>query len=107
MNPTLNQATELLWVQLLRDGKFWGYTFKQLDHLEDITPDFFCKELKWMIQLDDKSINRLSIDSLVDRGYYITWISRQEIIDDINAVSGFLTDELRRILKADGCAFAP
>ncbi|MDH3648218.1 MAG: endonuclease domain-containing protein [Saprospiraceae bacterium] len=107
MNPTLNQATELLWVELLQDKQFWGYTFKQLKQLEDIVPDFYCKELKWMIHLDDKAINRMSINSLLERGHHITWISSREIMQDLNAVSEYLSNELRRILKADGCGSAP
>ena len=85
-----------LWLKVLKARKLKGYQFLRQRPIGNYIVDFFCKELKLIIEIDGITHTEKEIyDSfrekyLIDLGYYFIRISDNEVINNLYGVYSFL-----------------
>ena len=100
----MTRAEIILWSRL-RSKKVNGYKFRRQQPIFDYVVDFFCNELKLIIEVDgeihsltDKTDSDKKRDKiLIINGYHILRLSNSEIEADINStinkIKSFITNE--------------
>jgi very-short-patch-repair endonuclease len=93
-NSTKSEAN--LWLKVLKARKLKGYQFLRQRPIGNYIVDFFCKELKLIIELDGITHTEKEIyDSIREKylknlGFNFIRISDNEVINNINGVFSFL-----------------
>ena len=98
LRNNMTQAEIVLWTRL-RSKRILGYKFRRQEPIFDYIVDFYCSELKLIIEVDgeihshgeqrDYDIKRDKI--LKTNGYHIIRISNFEILNDINEAIKLIT----------------
>ncbi len=89
-----NNATKAevrLWCELLRNKQMLGFSFLRQRPIDKYVADFYCKDLKIIIEVDDysHSIKEIYVKDierekrLIALGYYILTFKDQEVMNDI------------------------
>ena len=83
---------QILWTEVLRGKKFYGYQFNRQFPIKNYIVDFICRKLKLIIEIDgyshrfkyekdilrDKNLNKL--------GYTVLRFAESDIINDLDNV---------------------
>ncbi|MBN1634382.1 MAG: DUF559 domain-containing protein [Ignavibacteria bacterium] len=95
LRKEMTKAEACLWKYVLRTRQMKGYTFNRQRFILNYIADFFCKELKLIIEVDGathfeeevykKDIVRQRI--LEEHGYKIIRFMDEEILNEINNVA--------------------
>ena len=101
-NMTL--AEIILWSRL-RSKKVDGYKFRRQEPIYDYVVDFYCHELKLIIEVDgeihtyaETSESDLKRDNILKiNGYHIVRLSNREIETDVNAAVYKITSFIKTI----------
>ena len=96
------KAERRIWYELLSGKKFLGYKFLRQRAIDNFIVDFFCRELKLIIEIDGKShdfpdvIARDNIRSerLKELGYEIIRFSDWEVLNDLPEVQVLLVNKI-------------
>jgi very-short-patch-repair endonuclease len=89
-NSTL--AEVILWDEVLKQKQLKGYSFLRQRPIGNYIVDFFCKDLKLIIELDgtihrfQKSKDKKREENLKAMGYKIIRLQNQEILKNIRNV---------------------
>lgn len=102
-NPT--RAEEILWYELLSNAQFGGYKFLRQRPIYKYIADFFCKELKLLIEVDGISHDCpiqyekdcLRDSELLKLGYQTLRFSNWEVINDLGLVQEILWKKIQEI----------
>ena len=102
-NPT--KAERRLWYELLANRQFAGYQFLRQRIIDRYIVDFFCKELKLIIEVDGKShefeevrlADRIREKNLLQMGYHMVRFSDYEVHKDLGGVAEILTLKINEI----------
>lgn len=92
-----------LWVEVLSKRQLKGYKFLRQRPILNFIVDFFCKELKLVIEVDGsthifKGEQDVKRDKkLTSFGYYILRFEEKEVMKDIDNVIRELEFQIRRI----------
>ncbi|MDX8337569.1 DUF559 domain-containing protein [Draconibacterium sp. IB214405] len=103
-NSTLAEA--ILWDEVLKQKQLKGYSFLRQRPIGNYIVDFFCKELKMIIELDgtihlfQKNKDRNREDSLKKMGYKIIRFHNEEILKNIRNVQISLELHIDELEKA-------
>ena len=90
-----NESTKgeiILWVYVLRARQLMGYQFFRQRTISKYIADFFCKELKLVIEVDGvthlkkKSKDNLKDEELVNLGFNVIRIKDYDIFTDLHGV---------------------
>ena len=101
-NPT--KAERKIWYELLSGRNFGGLKFLRQRVIEDYIVDFFCKELRIVIEIDGKSHDfddLISYDierenRLAQLGFHVIRFSDWEVLNDLGGVASMLTEEVKK-----------
>jgi len=91
-NESVSKAEKFIWKSLL-SKKQTGYGFKRQRPIDNFIVDFFCQELKLIIEIDGSShlhkseYDRYRSDKLIDLGYTILRFNEGEVLNQINEIS--------------------
>ncbi|WP_321347468.1 DUF559 domain-containing protein [uncultured Draconibacterium sp.] len=102
-NSTLAEA--ILWDEVLKQKQLKGYSFLRQRPIGNYIVDFFCKELKMIIELDgtihrfQKSKDKYREDNLREMGYNIIRFHNEEILKNIRNVKISLELHIEEIEK--------
>ena len=102
-NPT--KAEIILWNEILRSKQFFGYRFLRQRPIDQFIVDFFCPELKLIIEVDGISHEFDDViardikreDRLKGLGYLIIRLSDWEIKNDLPGVAVHLTSTVNKL----------
>jgi very-short-patch-repair endonuclease len=89
-NSTSSEIT--LWFHILKSRKLKGYQFFRQRPILNYIADFFCKELKLVIELDGathfgkKTEDILRQHDIEDHGYNVIRFKDEEVLLDLNGV---------------------
>ena len=96
----------ILWSRL-RSKKLYGYKFRRQQPIYDYVVDFYCHELKLIIEVDgeihtytettDSDLKRDKIFKI--NGYHIVRLSNHEIETDVNAAVNKISSFIKTILS--------
>lgn len=81
-----------IWVELLRNRQMLGYPFLRQRAIGNYIADFFCKELKLIIEIDgsahimQEEADKRRDDYLAGRGYTTLRFANDEVIFNIEEV---------------------
>ena len=89
-----------LWKKLLRNKQMFSYTFLRQRPIGKYIADFFCKELKLIIELDglthhDKAVSEKDVVKekyLIDNGYSVLRFLDEEVLYDMDSVRRAIED---------------
>ena len=101
------KSEKRIWHELLSSKKFMGHKFLRQRPIDNYIVDFFCKELKLIIEIDGKShefeevitndiIRQLRLEAL---GYRFMRFSDWELLNDLPQVQVLLTNRINEILN--------
>jgi very-short-patch-repair endonuclease len=102
-NPT--EAEEMMWLEL-RSKKLDGYKFRRQHPLLHYIADFYCHQLKLVIEIDggyhqteeQKKSDRDRTENIEFQGLYVIRFTNEEVLADINLV----LNEIRVFIKIEG-----
>ncbi len=104
------KAEVRIWCELLRNKKMLGFSFLRQRPIENYIADFFCIELKLVIEIDgfthqfEEVIKKDNVkeECLMVLGYTVLRFSDDDVMKDIENVSRVLEEwiERRRIVQA-------
>ncbi len=102
-NPT--RAEKRIWYELLANRQFGGYQFLRQRIIDRYIVDFFCKELKLIIEIDGKSHefddvilrDKIRENRLIELGYRVIRFSDYQVQRDLGFVAEELTKEIEKI----------
>ena len=102
-NPT--RAERRLWYELLSNRNFGGYKFIRQRSIDHYIVDFFCKELKLIIEVDGKSHefedvqlrDAIKNNRLTELGFNVVRVSDWEVLNDMGLVQEVLNDKIEKI----------
>ncbi|HEX6983224.1 MAG TPA: DUF559 domain-containing protein [Balneolaceae bacterium] len=83
---------QILWAEVLRAKKFYGYQFNRQFSIDRYIVDFICRKLKLIIEIDGYSHNfkeeedKDRDERLAKFGYTIVRFSEYEVKNDLNNV---------------------
>ena len=103
-NPT--KAERKLWYDLIANKNFGGYQFLRQRPIDNFIVDFYCKELKLVIEVDGKShefddvLKRdyLKNERLKELGFRIIRFSDWEVLNDLGLVQEILSNTIEEII---------
>ncbi len=104
-NPT--KAERRIWYELLSGRQFGGYQFLRQRIIDQYIVDFFCKELRLVIEIDGKThefedvkqndvVREKRLQSL---GYSVVRFSDWEVLNNLGEVAELLTAEIEHLRK--------
>jgi very-short-patch-repair endonuclease len=90
-NPT--QAEELMWLSL-RNNQLEGYKFRRQHRLLNYVADFYCHQLKLVIEIDgeyhqtveQKKLDKERTVNIEFQGLYVIRFTNGEVLTDIDSV---------------------
>jgi very-short-patch-repair endonuclease len=105
LRVTMTKAEIILWSRL-RSKKLYGYKFRRQEPIFDYIVDFFCHELRLIVEVDgemhsleeQKDYDKKRDKILNLNGYYIIRLSNFEIESDtdsaVNKIKSYITTNL-------------
>lgn len=89
-----NQAEIRMWIELLRNKQMLGFSFLRQRPIDSYIADFFCKQLKLVIECDGYSHyseeaqqkDALRTKRLNELGYHVIRFDDAEVMHDIDNV---------------------
>jgi len=102
-NPT--RGEQRLWYELLAKRQFGGIQFLRQRIIANYIVDFFCKDLKLIIEVDGKThefeevkINDIKREArLKELGYFVIRFTDYEVMHDLGRVSVMLTEYINEL----------
>jgi very-short-patch-repair endonuclease len=102
-NPT--EAEEVMWLEL-KSKKLDGYKFRRQHPLLYYIADFYCHQLKLVIEIDggyhqaeeQEKLDRDRTDNIEFQGLYVIQFTNEEVLADINLV----LNKIRAFIKIEG-----
>ncbi|HTE00786.1 MAG TPA: endonuclease domain-containing protein [Mucilaginibacter sp.] len=99
----------LLWDELLKEDKFWGFDFDRQRCIDNYIVDFYCKELMLVIEIDGMSHNyeeaflkdEIRQSKLESFGVQFLRFSESEIRQDMLNVIRTIEAKIIEILMSD------
>ena len=96
-NPT--RAEAILWNEIFRSKQFYGYRFLRQRPIDKYIVDFFCPELKLIVEVDGMThefddvieYDQRRDNRLKRLGFHIIRLSDWEIKNDLPGVAEYLT----------------
>src|SRR4051812_10055320 len=93
-----------LWKKLLQNKQMLGYTFLRQRPIGKYIADFFCKELKLIIELDglthhDKTVSEkdaVKENYLIENGYSVLRFNDEEVLYQIDNIRRAIEDFVLR-----------
>lgn len=104
LRKEMTKAEACLWKYVLRAGKMKGFQFRRQRPVLQYIADFMCKELMLVIEVDG-SIHELEDvlrndkerqKALEEAGFTVLRFTNEEVLTDIQWVSGFLEDWIEK-----------
>ena len=104
LRKDMTKAEACLWKYVLRAGTMKGYQFRRQRPVLRYIADFICKELMLVIEVDG-SIHQLEEvakndaerqKALEEAGFTVLRFTNEEVLENINAVYGFLEDWIEK-----------
>ena len=103
-NPT--KAERRLWYDLIANKQFGDYQFLRQRPIERFIVDFYCKELRLVIEVDGKSHefedvlkkDLIKTKRLLELGFRIIRFSDWEVLNDLGLVQELLYTKIEEIL---------
>jgi len=103
-NMTLEEI--ILWSRL-RSKKVDGYKFRRQQPIYDYIVDFYCHELKLIIEVDGevhslketRDFDLKRDKTLIHNGYHLIRFSNREIIADVNATVNRISEYIKTNLS--------
>ena len=98
------KGERLLWYKVLQNRKMLGYRFLRQRAISNYIVDFFCKELKLIVEVDgytheDKvDEDRIRDRKLIELGYHILRIQDEDVFGDIENVTREIEYTIEEIL---------
>jgi len=89
-NSTLGER--ILWSEVLRARKFYGYQFNRQFCIDRYIADFICRKLRWVIEVDGYSHrfkqkeDRMRDKRLAELGYKTIRFTEKQVRDDLKNV---------------------
>ena len=101
------QAEMRLWSKLLRNKQMLGYSFLRQRPIENYIADFFCKELKLIIETDGithhspEAIEKDKVREkrLMELGYHLIRFDDAEVMWDIENVRLEIEGKIKQLTK--------
>ena len=97
MKSSLDLALEKLWNEALSNRAFYALTFERNCPHPAINLDFFCKELRWAIIINDgiKHVSGKHLRQQLEQdGIKTSYLSSREILDEFSETLEYLTENL-------------
>ncbi|MCQ0112049.1 endonuclease domain-containing protein [Zhouia sp. CL16] len=99
LRERMTKAENMLW-DVLRDKKFMGYKFRRQHPIQNYIVDFYCHELKMVIEVDgdyhnskeQKCLDKEREEEIVFQGLRIIRFTNQQVISNIANVLDWLKD---------------
>lgn len=97
-----------LWFEVLISRKLEGLKFVKQKVIDKFIVDFYCHELKLIIELDGNSHDGIVIkdqtrdDSLNKFGYVIVRVLNRDVLENIDGVNEYLKIKVRKIVESRG-----
>ena len=99
LRKEMTKAESCLWKYVLSIGQMKGYTFNRQRPILNYIVDFFCKELKLIIEVDgathfEEEVYKKDIvrqKNLEEFGYKVIRFSDEEVLNEINNVSEIIS----------------
>ena len=104
LRKEMTKAEACLWKYVLRAKKMKGFQFRRQRPVLNYIADFMCKELMLVIEVDG-SIHQLEEiieydgirqKALEEAGFTVLRFRNEEVLENINAVYGFLEDWIEK-----------
>ena len=104
----MTKAEACLWKYVLRAKKMKGFQFRRQRPVLNYIADFMCKELMLVVEVDG-SIHQLEEimksdgirqKALEEAGFTVVRFTNEEVLENINAVYGFLEDWIEKKLAS-------
>ena len=102
-NSTLPEV--ILWNRILKRNQLRGYTFLRQRPIDNYIVDFFCKDLKLIIELDgeihryQKSKDKRREEELLRLGYSIIRFNNEEVLHELVNVERTLENFIDELEK--------
>ncbi len=110
LRKEMTKAEACLWKYVLRAGKMKGYGFRRQRPVLRYIADFMCKELMLIIEVDG-SIHEIEEarkndeqrqKALEEAGFTVLRFTNEEVLTNIQWVSGYLEDWIERKIASQG-----
>jgi very-short-patch-repair endonuclease len=94
------QGEQILWAEVLRAKKFYGYQFNRQFPIDDYIVDFICRKVRLIVEVYGyshrfkSSEDKERDDTLSQLGYTMVRFSEQEVRRDLNNVIRVLESHL-------------
>lgn len=107
LRKRMTRAEKLLW-EKLRNKKVKGFKFRRQHPIAIYIVDFYCHELKLVIEVDGKYHNKIE-QRLKDKertqfiqfqGLQVIRFTNEEIINDLNTVLQKIENEIEKLRKS-------
>jgi len=104
LRSNMTRAESILWSRL-RSRKTGGYKFRRQQPILDYITDFYCDELRFIIEVDgeihsEKEKSDLKRDNTFKiNGYYILHLSNLEVETNLNAAINTIISFINKILS--------
>ena len=104
LRKEMTKAEACLWKYVLRASKMKNFQFRRQRPVLNYIADFMCKELMLVIEVDG-SIHQLEEiieydgirqKALEEAGFTVLRFRNEEVLENINAVYGFLEDWIEK-----------
>lgn len=97
----MTKAESKMWVEILRNKKFFGYTFLRQKPIGHFILDFYCAALHWVIEVDGDSHSDTETRDM-ERTQYLEEEFNLRVIrysneEVLNNISGVYENLLRRL----------
>ncbi len=94
-----------MWYELLSGRQFGGYQFLRQRIIDQYIVDFFCKELRLVIEIDGKTheFEDVKQNAVVDRkgckslGYSVVRFSDWEVLNNLGEVAEMLSAKIAQV----------
>lgn len=101
------QAEIRLWSKLLRNKQMLGFPFLRQRAIDNYIADFFCKELKLIIETDGithhspeaKERDKVREKRLAELGYHLIRFDDVEVMRDIENVRWKIEEKINQLIK--------
>ena len=89
-----------LWNEVLKNKQL-GVKFLQKEAIGEVIVDFYCPELKMIIQIDGNDYDGYAVRKLKKQGYHVLKYASQNVLDDLDFIHIHLVQEIAKLEGGD------